>query len=74
MTDDKAHGYAKKFHGLFTGNKEEKAFGEQEIKGETTQQQQQNQVPQVGQEGLQPVGSDHVVPASAKFENSTPSA
>ena len=29
-----AHGYAKKFHGMFTGNKEEKAYGEEVIKGQ----------------------------------------
>jgi len=55
---------------MVTGNKEEKALGEKEIEGELPQQQGQVGQPQ----GTQPVGSDHVVPASARHENSTPSA
>jgi hypothetical protein len=60
---------------MFTNNKEEKAFGEKELKGETAEQQQRLQAQFQGeQEGLQPKGSDHVVPPSARYENSTPSA
>jgi hypothetical protein len=55
---------------MLTGNKEEKVFGEKETKGDLPQQQGQVGQPQ----GAQPVGSDHVVPASARYENSTPSA
>jgi hypothetical protein len=61
---------------LFTGNKEEKEFGEQKIKGETMEQREEytEEAQAKAREELQPVGSDHVVPASARHENSTPSA
>jgi hypothetical protein len=61
---------------MFTGNKEEKEFGDQKIKGETPEQRQEytEEAQAKAAEQLQPRGSDHVVPESARHENSTPSA